>query len=602
MKNRKSTEPVNNYGIPGYDGAPQSSFDRAAFIHRMTPDCGCPPRMELFKRIAEDAVPGWFEWHSWTERCVDALCNYTWTGLSGCGSSAKTFNVVSFACLWWQMDPENSSVILCSTTTKALKKRGWREVQRFFSEICSREGMVGNFVDSQMVWQSSKGDNRNAITGIAVEEGSTFKVADNIKGIHTRRQMVIIDEATAVPSAIWDATTNLYSHPEEFILVAMGNPRSRLDQFGRFIEPLHGWESVSVDDDEWETKPQMDGQRGICVRFDFVKSPNIIEGKVVSVHLPKKEKVAARMAALKDRGGENDPLHWSNDRGFPAPEGLATTVFTETMLDKYKVYDRHQFMGSNFFIIGALDPAFGGGARPALRFAAMGDVKPGVLGIEWMAPIILYLDAKSKETVTYQLIRQCQQHAENVQYRGQRYRCLPENFGFDASALQVSFGDAMQREWSPKLIRIQFNGETSREPRSLEDPTPANEVYRNKRAEMYFRTQDMVTSGQLKGVDKDTAVELCQITYSVKGGKIVLIDKKDYAAEHGNSPDYADCGVQITEVAIQKGFHIAATGTTIEAAVEFDEITEKANAVYEDDGFGDEQIGDPYDDPVESVI
>lgn len=589
---------INRYGIEGYDGQPQIFFDQMAFMERLPVDRGCPSRLELFKRLAEHRLPGWFEWHPWTERLIEALCENTWTAACGCKGSAKTRNVAGFAVVWWLCDPENSSVIFCSTTTKALKKRGWREVQNAFTAL---GGDVGNFVDSQMMWQASRGDSRNAIAGIAVEEGSTFKVADNIKGVHTRRQMVVIDEATAVPVAIWDAASNLYEYPDEFILVAMANPRSRIDQFGRFAEPLHGWESVSVDTEEWETKPQIDGQRGVCVRFDFVKSPNVTEGRLVSTHLPRQEKVEQRMAALKARGGENDPLHWSNDRGFPAPEGIALTVFTETMLEKHKAYDRHQFIGSNFVILGGFDPAYGGGARPALRFAAMGDITPNKLGVEWMAPIILHLDATSKETVTYQLIRQCQQHAENVQYRAQRYRCLPENFGFDASALQVSFGDAMQREWSPKLIRIQFNGATSTEARSLEDPTPANEVYKNKRAQMYFRTQDMLVSGQLKGVDKDTAVELCQISYFVKGGKIVLIDKKDYATEYGQSPDYGDCGVIVTEVAHVRGFRLAPVGTTIEAVEDFAEEAARANAVYEGDGHEPEEAGSYEADDLEEA-
>jgi len=48
---------------------------------------------------------------------------------------------------------------------------------------------IGNFVDSRMMWQATKGDDKHAIMGIAVEEGETTKVADNIKAF--------------IPSASW---------------------------------------------------------------------------------------------------------------------------------------------------------------------------------------------------------------------------------------------------------------------------------------------------------------------------------------------------------------------------------------------------------------
>lgn len=596
---RKTSKITNKYGLEGYDHEDQHFFDKVAFAYRWGAERGCPSRVELFQRLAEYWVPGWFEWHPWTMRALEALCHNTFIGAAGCAGSSKTRNFAGFGCIWWLAAPEISSVTFCSTTTKALRKRGWKEVQSIFSQMTASGEGFGNFVDSQMVWQSSKGNVREAITGIAVEEGNTWKVADNIKGVHTERQMVLIDEANAVPPAIWDAATNLYKYPEEFVLGAMANPRSRIDQFGQFTEPMHGWDSVSVEADEWETKPQIDGKPGVCIRFDFLKTPNITEGKLVSTHLPRKEKVEARMESLRAKGGENDPLHWSNDRGFPPPQGLITTVFTETMFEKHKAYDRHTFTGARFTIIGALDPAFGGGARPALRFAALGEIRPGIMGIEWMAPIILFMDAKRKEDISYQLVELCQKHAKNVQYRGQQYRCLPEHFGADCSGLQSSFGDIIQREWSPKVLRIQFNGSPSEEPCSLEDATLACDRYRNKRAEMYFRTKDAVESGQIRGIDKESAVELTTIKYDTKGGKIVIQDKKDYMAEYGKSTDLADCGVEITEVARLHGFRITAVGHTATRVDPLDEDARKANDVYAEPGYQPEE--EPYEE-VEAFI
>jgi len=361
-------EPVRDYGL-NPKGRNQFFYDRVAFAARLGIDTGAPPRHELFRRIADVLVPNWFEWHDWTQKIVHPLSYHKWVGFAGCAGSAKTRNVAGFACLWWLCRPDVSSVIFCSTTVKSLRKRGWAEVQAFYTGVPGER--LGNFVDSRMIWQFRKGDDKHAIVGIAVEEGGLAKVADNIKGIHTERQMIVIDEATAIPPAIFDAATNMHAYPSEFLMVVIGNPRSRMDEMGKFCEPAMGWQSVSVDTDEWETKPQMDGQHGIVVRFDAEKSPNIVEGRLVSKHLPTKEKVEARRKAL---ASENDPTYWSNDRGFWPPEGIIRTVFSETAITKHNGMGKHQFTGSRFEIIGAFDPARIGGDRRCLRFAALGEI------------------------------------------------------------------------------------------------------------------------------------------------------------------------------------------------------------------------------------
>jgi len=548
-------------------------------------------RVEQFKYLADALAPGWFEWHPWTMKIVEAGCRYRWIGLSGCSNSCKTRNTAGFAAVWWLADPENSAVIFCSTTAKMLKKRGWSEIQGFRQAM---GGDFGNLVNSQTVWQCSQGNDKNSIFGKAVAEGNVDKSAADIQGLHTKRLMVVIDEAEATPAAIWKATANLYGYCEdnggEFVLFANANARSRLSQFGRFIEPEGGWNSVSVDSDDWLSKPQMDGKKAKVLRFDFLKSPNLIEGKVVSKHLPTKARVEARMAALRARGGENDPDHWTYDRGFPVPEGLLKTVFTDSLIGKHDGYGKHKFLGSNFKIIGAFDQAFGGGDRPALRFAAMGDIEGGKIGIEWMEAIILYLDANSSEPVRYQLKNKLKQHCENVTYRGQKYECLPENLGIDCTG-DGGLADICQQEWSKNIIRILFSASPSETPVSHEDERPAKEVFLNKRVEMYFRTRDALMAGQIKGIDKDTSAELCNLEELVEktDGSIrpkkTLQSKKEYKIKYQVSPDLSDCAVMLSEVARIKGFSIAAMGLTTERDESMDEVLHNTQAVYEESSF-----------------
>ena len=598
----KPDEVINQYGLERLEPHSQLSYDRKAFAIRLSVDSGCPPRPALFRRIADKIVPGFFEWHEWTNRVIYACCRRRWIGIAGCSGAAKTRNVAGFAATWWLCAPECSSVIFCSTTMKSMRKRGWSEIQSYFNAI---GGGYGNFVDSRTVWQYRAGDDRNAIFGIAVNEGDTNKAAANIQGIHTKRQMVVIDEAEAVPAAIWKACTNLYSYPVdaggEFILVALANPRYRLSQFGRFIEPDGGWDSVSIETDEWESKPQMDGKKALVVRLDFRKSPNVIEGKTVSKHLPTKSRVEARLSVLKERGAENDPDHWCFDLGFPPPEGLSKTIFTAALFDLHKAYDFHEFTGVDWTIIGCFDPAYGGGDRPAIRFAALGQIAGGKMGIEWMPPMLLYPDAASKVPIRYQLVGQCRKHCEGLKYRGRNYQCAPENFAFDATGDGGGICDIAQREWSNKIIRIQFGGAASEGQASLEDPRPANQIYKNKRAEMFFMTRSGVESGQIKGVDKETAEEICTLEFvdvraDMTSKLITIQNKKEYKLKFGKSCDLSDTGVMLTEVARLKGFRLSAVGHTVEQSKELEQLVEKTQSVYDDISYSDQS--DPMDDPV----
>lgn len=585
---RRQTRPTEIYGLELSGDATELTALKYAFAYRHEhPDL--PSRPEIFRRIADKILPGYFEWHRWTWDVVEELCEPGLVGFSGGSNTAKTRNIAGFFAVWWLCAPEISSACFVSTTVKSLRRRGWAEIQRAHSML---DEPVGNLVDSRCLWQSKPGDDRNAIVGRAVEEGSTQKVADDIKGVHTRRQAVAIDEATAVPEAIYDACANLFSYPDEFLLVAIANPRHRLDPFGRFCEPENGWTSVSVDTPKWIARPNSacGGKKPRVIRFDSEKSPNIVEGKIVSAHLPTKTVVANARA----HSGGTSPHYWTNFRGFWPPEGLVKTVFSESALYKFDAFGKHKFSGESFQIIGACDPAYGGD-RAVLRFAKVGvlhrDIQwmamrppgeePQQWGIELLPPIILPVDATSKNPIHYQLAEQLRRECETVDVGEHHMSCEPSNLGVDDSGAG-GLCDILSRTWSPAIIRIEFGGRPSEDPCSLEDIRPASEVYRNKRAEMFFRARAALDTGQLKGLDADTALELCAIEYDDVGKeKITLMSKSDYKAKMGESCDLADVVAELLEVARRLGFKLAALGTTADAIGNADETFQNNQAMYD---------------------
>ena len=598
------SSPINTYGFKLVPGKTQFNYDMAAFALRTPISAGTPPRIKLFKQITDVLLPGHFEWHDWLYRFLKPVCNddrkqSVLVGYPGCSNSGKSFNAASFAVAWWLALPDESSVTFVSTTMKALRRRGWSEVQKAYSGMAGEK--FGNFVDSRMVWQAVRGDDKHAIIGKAVEEGSTQKVADDIKGVHTRRQMFVIDEATSIPEAIYAACNNMYSYPDEFVMLVLGNPYSRLDQFGMFCEPENGWNSVTVDTGEWDAKPfaHCGGFQPHVVTFDAEKSPNITEGRIVSRHLPKKEEVAAGFIAS---GNGQTPLWWSNKRGFWPPEGLVKTVFTESMLIKFDGYGKHTFQNGAFTIITALDQAYGGGDNPCLRRGKIGTLEGGGWGIEVMPPIMLAITANDKDNpARYQLKKQLQSHCEKVKLPdGRETSCQPNCVGVDDTG-DGGLGDIIWREWSHAIHRIQFNGGASDEQVSLEDTRPAKEFCKNKRTEMFLYARAALQSGQLRGIDKETAGELCSIEVEDDKRLITIQSKEEYRATHGgHSPDRADSLVMLLEVARRNGFQLTAVGQTATVVEDWQKDVRQSQELYHEENLY--QPEEMPDDPIETFV
>lgn len=567
---RPAPQIINPYGCH-VGGLSQMDYERVAFALNTPLEKGGLGKFQHFKNMVSILYPK-IEWNDWLELQIRSLCENKWVAWPGCAGAGKTYAACLWATVWWLAWPEESSVILTSTSVKSLRRRAWAEIANNFSSIPGER--FGNFVDSQTKWQCRKGDDKHSIFGMAVEEGLLQKAIDNIKGVHTKRQLVIIDEATSTPEAIFEVTANLQSYPEEFQMLVIGNPYSRFDPMGRFCEPKNGWMSVSVDSDEWETVKKIDGTTGICVRFDAEKSPNIVHGKLISKHLITKEK----LQAAKDGLGDQNPRYWMEYRGFWPPDGIAKTVFNEVLVTKMDGTGKHIYPGGDMFVVGACDPAFGGGDRAVLRFAKCGPLENGSIGIQLEPWIKLTVTAKDASNDNhYQLMSQ-------IKYHCQKRGCDPRNFALDASGEGGGLCNILGREWSNEIIKVEFGAVASDMPVSLTDSRPCREVYRLKMDELWFTSKDLLLSGQLKGLDPDTIIELCQRLYEDKPGtKIRLESKTDMKKRIGRSPDLADCTVLVCEAAKRNGAVVSGTKITRLTDKRWLDECIKAASVYEGD-------------------
>lgn len=520
---------------------------------------------------------GTIEWNPWLEKQIRSLCENKWVCWAGCASSGKTFAASLYCVVWWMCQPGCSSVILTSTTKGMIRKRAWAIIQKLYTQMAF--GRQGNMVDSKTTWQCAKGDDKNAIFAIAVAEGSTAKAVANIQGVHTRRQLVIIDEATDTPEAAFDACANLFNGPVEFQLLVIGNPASHFDPMGKFAEPAKGWLSVTVEDEEWETNPQLDGSPGIVVRFDAEKSPNLEAGKIIYPYLV----TPGQLNGARKKYGEASPLFWKFNRGFWPPDGLKRTIFNEALIARMNGTGKFAFLGQNIFYVAGLDPAFGGGDRPTLTIAKCGDIAADKMGIEFQEQIQLSIDAGSQTPIHYQLAEQTIAHC-------QQRKVQPEYFGILSAGEGGGLADIIARQWSNRIIRIEEGGSPSDLPVSKEDTRPCSEVYERKNVELWYTARQFLEAGQLRGINASMAIEFCNREFNADKRKIRLQTKEEMKAAFARSPDLADSACAAIEVARWRGVTIAAVGETVALEKDFSKLVDDAGAVFAEVEYADEEM------------
>lgn len=487
----------------------------------------------------------------------------------------NTHDAAFFASAWWRVDPSVTTVILCSTTKEMLRKRTWAPISWFWSEAIDPrrkcKDPVGHMIDSRTKLLWKKGDDLHGIFGIAVGEGETQKAVQNIKGMHSERMMVVVDEAEATPEAIFEAIANLRKGCSEFILVVLGNSVSRLDAHGQICEPRDGWGSISVESTEWPTKgvPKWQIEPGICLHFDGTKSPNVKARCTKYHYLYSWENY---LAAQQRPDYMASMVFWQHDRGFWPPEGLSDRLFTEQMVEKYNGSGRYEFL-ADVVPIAFLDPAFGGD-ECKLLVGRLGTLAGGRKGLQIDEAIVIPIPAVSKDEIDYIVARRC---IEELKKRSVQ----PAQFGTNATGTGRGVHAIIAGEWSSHIHRVEDIGQCSDRPSSTADGRPAKEVYDRAATESWFSAREVLQSGQLKGLYPAAVIQLCARIYGYLGRKYRIEPKDEFKVRLGRSSDDADAVVGLVEVARRNGLQIA-TPIAARADKDWEATLKEADSLYDD--------------------
>ena len=470
----------------------------------------------------------------WTIRRVKAWCEstfksgdenfMTWWGPSSVGKSA---DAAVIALVHWLSAPSETSITICSTTGKMLERRIWNDIIKYHRMV---PGIPGTHYSTKFAIILGDDNSRNGIFGIAVQKGTVEEAVGNIVGVHNTYNVLIIDEMQATRQAAVEAFDNL-STGKEAKFLGMGNPISRMDPLGRASKPKHGWDSISTEDEQWETV------KGKTLFFDGRKSPGVDDPNRFFFMLTQ-----AQIEAMRKDPGEDSPRFWSQRIGFVAPEGLSNNIFTEAFVVMHKMQDKPVWSGAQIDI-GALDPAFTtGGDAAILSHAKIGILNSGLVGVWFQPAIQINLKVTSGVTLEYDLVRQVIQKCKSLDIS-------PNHFGLDCSGTQTALAAILEHEWGQPVVRIQCGGAASDTQSEVGDERKASDIYTNKVTELWYSMRKFAIHGQIFGLDDDTVVEFVSRMMDNSKSKICVETKHEMRLRTGASPNKADAASMVLEVA-----------------------------------------------------
>lgn len=546
------------YGRSWPNGTSALTIELNCFLHGRTQEEGGLGKPGHFREVVNilwsannDRIK--FIWSPWGDRKLEAACKHKYLAVSGCANSEKSdffavWLIVNFLCA-----PLDTMGLVTSTSLKESRGRVWGRIEDYWlgaqhvcggalpGKLVSSVGMI-RFEDPTGEFKSS---DRCGIHLIAGEKKKEKEAIGKMIGLKNARVIFVADELPELSHAILEAAfSNLSANPH-FQLVGIGNPASIWDPHGVLSKPKNGWNSVTPNDDEWET------EKGYHIRFDALKSPNVLAGRTIYPWLPTTAKIEA---AKRDTGGEESGAFWRMWRGYWSPLGAMESVISEADIIKFDCENTKVKWkpGTRPTKLTFLDPSFTRGGDRSVRYVAeFGEEDvTGKMILLFLNYEVLHDDVTKKdEPHNFQIARQFKEKSE------------AEGISPDCAACDdtgaAAFGDIIHVVWSKSVTRINFGGKASEHAVSAEDKrTRACDKFVNKVTQIWCGIRPFMRSGQIKGISPDLGQELTtRRMKTVKSGAVLkeqVETKEDMRARTGKSPDIGDSGAGLVAFAIQK--------------------------------------------------
>lgn len=516
------------------------ALELKCYRENLTPDQGGLGAEQHFKNAWALAWPE-YEWSDWVEMMVHAWCNYRYISIIGHQRASKTYTSSHIAWLDYVANPYETLTSLMTVTFEGLKIRMWSDLMKADETSRMRQPFtIRNTTNELRVFPQSvsrESGEKYQIKGLSLDRGKD--APGKVKGAHAPRVRLFIDEAENVPGVIYEAIDNPMSAPDAKAMMLF-NPLLWTSPAGKMTVPKAGLSSITANDLFWETK------LGICLHFDGLQSPNIVQTKRVFTGLL----TQAGIDAVREKHGENSVAWWSRVRGFPAPDGMVSQIFPSQIIEKAKPEIIFDFATEPCM---TLDPAFGGD-NCVVIFGQKGKLRDGRMAITATgSEVIKFSVGENTALIDHQITARVLSLCKSQGVK-------PSNFIMDRSGPGRGIYAALYKDWSPEIHGVDYGGAATDRPVRSDEKELASEIYEKFVTELWHRARESVADGILAGlskVDERAIEELSSRLYETKevtrGTVIVAESKVEMKKRLGHSPDFADAYVQFAELLIREG-------------------------------------------------
>jgi hypothetical protein len=565
--------------------------------------CGDVPRHEHRREMIRAFWPQ-EEWHLWSERRVRSITYSNFVIWMGSAGGAKSADAAKLALAYWLEAPYETSVIVCSTTKSALRKRIWAEVVAHHSQLDPKKyGHIGDLLDTECIVRWTPGDSRHGIFGVAVQDGPVEDAVNNIIGFHPKRYFLILDEMQGVNEAIMSPRllSNIRKNPEAKFL-GMGNPSSLMSLLCRHGAPIGGWPSIEKFTDQWEIDSHGFKGKGVALFFDGRRSPASLDPEFARRNswMINAEDIAEDLIVAN--GNENDPTFMEQSIGWPPEKGLESTVLDASILVQFRCQQKPVW--TEGFVRGAcLDPAFNGGDKAILQFGKRGFVRDDQ-GARWIIgfdeTLEVPIDSASARPIHYQISDFVKKNCEA--------RAIPAT---ECAVLAAGEGGGlvsiMQMEWGA-VVAIEEGGRPS-DRVADERGKLAKDKYDTRASELCFGLRDFALGNGIRGLPDKAADQACKRLTFERNGKWAAEAKsgskgrkdaagraaKGFKERLGYSPDEQDACQGFVEHCRLKGAEPAFAMGNPKLTENWVKETVEENSHYSDDNYAEAERWECYE-------
>lgn len=485
-------------------------------------------------------------------------------------NSGKSDSAAVFAIVEYLAYPIGTLVLITSTTIKDAQKRVWKSVAELWNSLDDPPGFM--IQSKAMIAGIGKNGEKTVATGlqiVAAQKGTDENKME-MAGQKAECLILIADELPELTHGVLrTAFANLSqgstgivrpdgtNRETPFKMIAMGNPSTYTDPFGKFCEPQKGWKNITEQDWEWETS------RGICMRFDASESPNIKAGKRIYPWMPTLDIINK----ARQDFGEKSRIFFRMYKGFWFPDGDTDTIYSESEIiksDAHKDYEGDDVV--NEIAYAGADPAFssGGDRFPIVygRILERSGGKESIVQVDG----VHFLKEDITDTTTprsHDMARQMRDFCASKNIH-------PSNLGYDITGAGLPFRDVVVAEWSSLPLGIKFGGSPSTLPVSMVDPRKSSEVYANRVSELWVRGAGLIREGLIHGLSNEMIEEMIQRRWDKNNhGRFLKVESKsDMKMRTGQSPDICDALFCMLETIVHNG-----AMTQFETSIMDDRIT-----------------------------